>query len=238
MPEYLNITLRAIFAYFTLLILCKAMGKRQISQMNFFDYIVGITIGSLTANAILKTEVNILTLFAGLLVFVILQIIFSFLSLKSKKFRSFVEGKKTVLIEKGTLNESNMVKSRMNIDRIEALLRDKNVFKLSDVEYAIFETNGKISVMKKSNKQPVTPKDINLPVTDSGLGYLVIREGIVEDKILRKLGLTNAWLKQKLESQGIKDYKDVLFAQVDGSLNLYVDVYQENKNYQQEQNKK
>lgn len=108
-----------------------------------------------------------------------------------------------------------MLKSRLNIDELDVKLREKNVFKLADVEFAYLEPDGKISVMKKSNKQPVTPKDLNLYVPSSGIGHLIIKEGKVMENILRENNLTKAWLKDRLSQQGINNISDVMLCQVD-----------------------
>lgn len=225
MPEFIQISIRAVFAYFSLVFIAKLMGKRQISQMNFFDYIVGLSLSGMAAYLVLDVSMNFLTVLPGILVFAVLQIITSWLSLKSKFVRSLFEGKRTPIIEKGKILEENMTKTRVNIDFIESMLREKNVFKLEDVEYAYLETSGKLSVMKKAEKEPLTPKDIDLTVKSSGVGQIIIEEGKINESLLRKLSLTKAWLLEELSSQGINDVSQVMFAQIDNNRKLYVDKY-------------
>ena len=227
MPTYLDILTRAILAYFTLFALTRLMGKREISQMTFFDYIVGITIGTLTGALITDTNKNFTTILPALIVFTLFQIITAYLSLKNRTFRKIFDGSKTILVKNGKILEKNMLKSRLNIDELNTRLRQKNVFKLADVEFAYLEPDGKISVMKKSNKAPITPSDINLQVKSSGIGHLVIEEGEIIENVLRQNKLTKAWLMNKLSQQGINNISDVMFGQVDDSGNLYVDRYED-----------
>ena len=226
MPSYLNIIIRAIFAYFTLLTLTRSMGKREVSQMTFFDYIVGITIGTLTGALVTDTNKNFTTILPALIIFALFQIITAYLSLKNRTFRKIFDGSKTVLIKNGKILEKNMLKTRINIDELNTKLRQKNVFKLADVEFAYLETDGKISVMTKSDQQPVTPKDLNLSVPSSGIGHLVIEEGEIMENVLRQNKLTKSWLMDKLSQQGINDISDVMFGQVDDSGKLYIDKYE------------
>lgn len=229
MNFYIELIARALFSYFSLFIIARLMGKRQISQMNFFDYVVGITIGNIAGNMALNVEKKVTIFLPALLVFGLLQIFTSILTLKNRFFRIIFEGKQTVLIEKGKIIDKNMKKTKLNFDRLESLLRDKGVFKLADVDYAYLETSGKVSVLKKAELLPVTPSDLKINVKDSGVGNLIIEEGEVKDQLLRKLGLTCSWLASELKKQGVVDTKDVMFAQVDNTLNLYVDLYDKPK---------
>jgi len=226
MPSYLLVIIRALLAYFILLLLAKGMGKREISQMTFFDYIVGITIGSMTAQMVTVIDTKFIVLLPSILVFTILQIITSYITLKNRHLRVFFEGSKTILIEKGKIIEKNMAKERINIEELQTKLRNNRVFKLADVDYAYLETDGKISVMKKANKQPVTPSDLQIEVEYTGIGHLVIEEGIIMGNVLKKNGLTKAWLEDKLNAQGIKNFKEVMYAQVDDSGKLFIDLYE------------
>lgn len=228
MTIYLQITVRAIASYFTLLILTRLMGKREISQMTFFDYCVGITIGSIAANLAIDTTMEWYNIIPALIVFAILQIVFSYVSLKSDSFRKVVDGDPNVLISNGKIMEGNMLKSRLNSSELLSLLREKNAFNLADVETAILETDGKISVQFKSDKSPVTPSDIKIKTQASGLPVLVIEEGMVNEDGLRAMKLSRAWLMSKLGEKNVYDYSKVMIAQVDSSGNLYVDLYEDN----------
>lgn len=231
MPEYIDITIRAIFAYLALFVLTRLMGKREISQLTFFDYVVGIIIGTVTGSMAVDTTKSPLTILPAVIVFAAFQIISSYLSLKSDKFRKFVDGNPTVLIENGNIIEKNLNKARINSDELLSKLREKKAFALADVEFAILETDGKISVMKKPNKETVTPSDLGITTSYTGIGSLIIQEGEIKDKKLREAGLTRSWVLSKLAEKGVTDLSKVMFGQVDATGNLYVDLYDENQNF-------
>lgn len=225
MPLYLIISIRATLAYLSLLIMTRLMGKREISQLTFFDYVVGISIGTVAGSLAIDTTKAFTNILPALIVFGLLQILTSYLSLKSKGFRKISGGSPTVLIRNGKIIENNLLKSRLNMDELSAKLRDKNIFKLVDVEFAILETDGKVSVMKKPNKQSLTPSDLGLATVYSGIGVFIIEDGeIIEDK-LRQCGLTRSWLLSKLAEQKVFDISKVMFAQVDATGKLYIDLY-------------
>jgi uncharacterized membrane protein YcaP (DUF421 family) len=225
MSSYLIIAVRTIGAYLILFIMARLMGKRQIAQMTFFDYIAGITIGSITAIFALDTSIKWSDGVVALLVFGLFQIIYAFISLKSSGFRKVVSGSPTVLIDKGKILEDNLSKEKVSISKLTSMLREKNAFKLADVEFAFLETDGEISVMLKPEKQPVTPSDLKLPAAQSSLPELVIEDGQVKDEGMKKVGITRAWLMTKLGENGINKVSDVMAAQVDSLGNLYVDRY-------------
>ncbi len=227
MPDYALILIRVTLAYLTLLILARAMGKREISQMTFFDYIVGITIGTITGSLAIDLNQDFLVLLPAVVALALYQILTSYLSLKSKPIRNLIVGNQTMLINKGNIVMKNMRKERINIDELLSKLREKNVFSLSDVEYAFLETDGKISVLKKRNQQPATPSDLKLNVSYSGISHLIVEEGKINKNVLKNLDLTKTWLYDKLVNLGIKDIKEVMFAEIDESGQFYIDLNDE-----------
>jgi uncharacterized membrane protein YcaP (DUF421 family) len=163
----------------------------------------------------------------AVLVFSLLQIVLSHTSQKSIKFRKIVNGSPRVLIEKGKIMEENLVKERITITELMAKLRERNAYKLADVETAILEVDGQISVQLKAEKLPVTPADMNIKVQSSGLPRLVIEDGNILGESLKDLKLTRAWLLSKLAEQNIHDPSSVMIAQVDTAGNVYVDLYED-----------
>lgn len=225
MPIYIQIASRAVASYVVSLLLTRLMGKREISQMTFFDYCVGITIGSITASMAVETSITWYNILPALVIFCLFQIIFSYMSIRSNVFRKIVDGIPNILIKDGKVMEKNMLRSRINIDELISKLRQKNAFKLADVETAILETDGQISVQLKSSKQPVTPTVMNIQTSQNGLPRTVIEDGNILDKNLKDIKLTRAWLVTKLAERGINYYSNVMLAQVDTSGNLFVDLY-------------
>lgn len=202
----------------------RLMGKQQMSELTFFDYIVGITIGSIAATLSVQLNQNTTATLAGLGVWSILPIMLAYFSMKHVWVRKLVEGEATVVIENGKILETQLAKIRLSIDDLLAQLRAKNIFNIADVEFALFETCGKLSIQLKSQKQPLTPGDLNLPTKYTGLPTTLIEDGQVLIDALKSLRLTKAWLQFQLGKQNIKDLSQVSLAQLDTTGNLYVDL--------------
>lgn len=225
MPVSMLILFRALFSFVMILIMARIMGKKQISQLTFFDYIVGITIGNIAASLAINQQTRILNGIIGLLVWGLLPILLGFLSIRWNGFRLLVEGRPTVLVENGKVLERNLHKTKMTADDLMVNLREKNAFKLADVELALLETNGKVSVMKKSDKQPLTPQSMGMTVEAEHRPAIVVIDGHVLHKSLSDQGYSKEWLLGELMKQGANDFSDVFLAQVDSKGNLYVDLY-------------
>ena len=216
--------IRSFISFFALLILVRLMGKQQVAELTFFDYIVGITIGSIAATLSVQVNQNTFATLIGLAIWAILPIILAYLSLKNIWIRKVVEGEGTVVIENGKILEKHLRKIRITIDDLISQLRTQGVFKISDVEFAMFETNGKLSIQKKSQKQPVTPSDLNLPTQYDGLPTNLVEDGIILIDALKSLKLSKAWLYYNLKKQKIENADEISLAQLDTNGNLYVDL--------------
>lgn len=223
----MNITIRSMATYIVLLFLTRLMGKREVSQMTYFDYIAGITLGSIAGHMSVNRNYKWLQILPALVVFAIFHIASSALSIKSSKYRRILEDTPTVLIKNGKILEKNMLKTRVNYDELVSRLREKSAFKLSDVETAILETDGQISVQLKSDKVPLTPSDINLKTPYIGLPTVVIEDGQILADNLKSIKLTKALLMTKLAEQGVSNPSMVSLAQLDTSGKLYIDLYED-----------
>ena len=228
MPVFLVITLRAILTYLVLLLFSRLMGKREISQMTFFDYVSGITIGAIGAQLSIDRNSTWLEILPAIIVFSLFQIVSSILSKNSIWFRKILIDSPAILIEKGKISEKNMAKEKITLSELLGKLREKNAYNIADVETAILEIDGQISVQLKSNKKPVTPFDLNQQPQNQGLPRLIIEDGKLLNESLKAVKLTRSWLLTKLAEQGIHDISKVMLAQVDTLGNLYVDLYEEN----------
>lgn len=224
MPEYLLILLRSTLAFGVLLVLARLMGKKQISQLTFFDYIVGITVGNMAASLAIDPGVKISNALIGLTLWGLIPILFSVIGLKSYRFRHLVDGHPTVLIQDGKILEENMKKEKMNTSDLMLELRQKNAFNVADVEFAVMETNGKLSVMKKSGSQPLTPQAFGLQIPSETDPRLVVLNGYVMEHTLRELGYTKQWLSEELKKQGISNVREVFLAQIDSKGRVYADL--------------
>ncbi|MFA7215871.1 MAG: DUF421 domain-containing protein [Bacillota bacterium] len=224
MSIILVVIIRSFVAFFVLLVLVRLMGKQQVSELTFFDYIVGITIGSIASTLSVQLNQNTFSTLVGMAVWALLPIILAYLSLHNIWIRKVVEGEATVVIENGKILEENLRRIRLTIDDLISELRIKDVFDIEEVEFALFEANGKLSVLKKSPNQPVTPKDLGLKAEYNGLPTNLVSDGILLEDALRSLGLTRAWLYHQLGKQNITEVSDVSLAQLDTKGNLYVDL--------------
>lgn len=227
MSEYTIVIVRSIFAFFFILLLARLLGKKQIAQLTFFDYITGISIGNMAAALAIDTTMQPMDAIIGLILFTLLSTLVVFGALKSLKLRKLVEGSPTILIRNGNVLEKNLFKVKITFDDLMQGLREKNVFKLADVEMATLETSGVITVMKKTEYNPLTPKDIGLPVESEHTPSLVIVDGRLLSKRLSYLGYSEEWLLGEILKQGANNFKDVFLAQIDSMGNVYADLYNE-----------
>jgi len=200
------------------------MGKKQISQLTFFDYVVGISIGSIAAEFAVDDSIGYIKGLTGMVVYSIFPILLSFVSLKSYFGRKVLDGIPTILIQNGKIVENGLKKAEMNINDLLEECRLKNVFDISDIEFAIMETSGKLSIQLKSSNQPLTPKDMNMLTRYKGLCINLIVDGKILEDHLKTIGKDINWLNTELHSQGIKSSADVLLAYMDSSdvLNTYL----------------
>lgn len=224
MTAILVVVLRSCIAFFSLLIVVRLMGKQQLSELNFFDYVVGITIGSLAATLSVQLNESPWAALTGVLVWAVLAIFISFLSIHSVWFRKVITGEATIVISNGKILEKSLKRLRISLDELMALLRAQGIFNLNDVEFALFEANGKLSVQKRSQKRPLTPEDLNLSTAYEGLPTTLVQEGVVLTQALRSLNLSRSWLMAQLNRAGVKEIQDISLAQLDTMGNLYIDL--------------
>ncbi|NBJ71372.1 MULTISPECIES: DUF421 domain-containing protein [Clostridia] len=227
MPELILILIRSVTAFLLLLLLTRIMGKRQISQLTFFDYVVGITIGSIAATMSVDQNVKIANGLVSLTIWGLFPIALAYLGLKSITFSKITDGKAVVIIRNGEILEKNMKKNFLTINELMMLLREQGTFKVSDVEMAVLETNGKLSVMLKTKEQPVTPHSLGLSIEEEHGPTILIMDGQILNRSLKQLGYSKGWLLGEVQKQGASSFNEVFFAQMDSKGNVYVDLYEE-----------
>lgn len=220
----LVVVIRSVISFFALLILVRLMGKQQVAQLTFFDYVVGITIGSIASTISVQVNENLLSTLAGLATWATLAILLAVLSMHSVWIRKMVDGEATIVIADGKIMEENLRSIRIPIEQLISELRTQGVFNITDVEFAMFEPGGKISVQKKSQKQSLTPTDLNIQPKYDGLPTNLILDGVLLQDALGSLNLTKAWLQHQLSKQNIEDFTEISLAQLDTKGNLYVDL--------------
>lgn len=213
---------RTIFLYLAVLTATRIMGQREVGQLSAFDLVVAIMIADLAAMSM--EQIN-LPLYLGLIpifTLVAMEIILSWLTLKSHSLRGIVDGFPSIVIANGKIMEKELRRQRYNVSDLLGQLREKDVANIADVQYAVLETSGELSVMLKADKRPVTPADLSLPVQHEGLPTPIIFDGRVHRQNLAQLNLDENWLKAELEKYGVAGPQDVLFASLDWQGNLYV----------------
>ena len=227
MNEALVEIVRALIAFFTLLIFTRLLGKQQMSQLTFFDYVLGITVGSIAASMTTDLTSSAWPHWVGMVTWIMAVLAIQWITLKWRYASKYIDGEPTVVVMNGMIMEDAMKKLRYRISDLTEQLRDKGVFDITEVEFAVLEVSGKLTVLKKSPYQPVTPKDMFLKTSYKGIGTEIIYDGVVVEKNLKQVNRDRKWLETELKKQGIKDVSEVFYAELESSGNLYVDRYRD-----------
>jgi len=224
MTDLIQILLRVLLGFSVLLLLVRVIGNKQLGQLNVFTYISGIVIGEMIAEVILRQDIKILNLLIGISGWVVLLLLVEFISLKSMKAREMLDGQPIILIKKGQIAYDSLKKERLNIDDLTMMLRANTVFSILDVDYAILEPNGDLSILKKQNKESVTKADLNLPLKKKEyFPTSLIMDGQIITKNLQELDLSEARLTAILNQLEIADH-NVLYAEIQDDGKLYLQL--------------
>lgn len=226
-PIYLKVALQTILAFFAVLIVTRILEKEQLSHLTYYEYVTGITLGSLAAGLAIDAVIPAGAVLLALVIFSALTYLMGYISLKNRVARKLLEGEPTIVVQNGKIMEKNMGRLRYNVDDLLVQLREKGYFNISDVEFAILEPHGKLSVLPKSSKKPVIREDLQIPSSYEGVGSELIMDGEIIYQNLKQNNLDEAWLINQLEKQGIHSPKDVMLASLDTQGNLYIDRKQD-----------
>ena len=207
--EILKVILTAVLSVAALFIITKIMGHKQVTQLDFFDYISGITIGSIGAELATELEKPFRPLIA-LAVYGSVSVILSLLAHKLPCTRKYINGTPTILMNNGKIFRKNLKKAKLDLSDFLLLCREQGYFDPDEIQTAIFEHNGKLSILPKASRRPATPDDLNLTVKASHIGVEVIMDGRIMGENLMRVGRNEKWLSNQLRKQKIKDAKDVL----------------------------
>jgi uncharacterized membrane protein YcaP (DUF421 family) len=222
--DLMNFAIRTISAIFILFAITRLLGKKQISQLTFFEYVTGITIGDLAGFISTNVKEHFMNGFTAMFLWAFIPFMLDKATLKSKKLRDLFEGTSTIVIQDGNIIEENLKKERYTAEELLEQLRGKNVFRMADVEFAILEATGELSVMLKKEHQPVTPADLNMKVNPEKMPRTIIMDGVIMKETLYLSGLSRDWLERKLKERRLTPDK-VFLAQVDSAGELYIDLY-------------
>lgn len=214
-----------------LFLLTKLMGNREMSQLTMFDYIVGITIGSIAAEMSTSLENDFMEPIVAMFVYGLVTLFISYITCKSLNLRRFFTGKAKILLDNGKLYRENFKSAKLDLNEFLMECRINGYFNLNDIQTAILEPNGRISFLPKSTKRPANPEDLNLSPTPENIVYNIILDGVLLKENLQKSGNNLNWLQSNLKKQGINNLKKVFLATCDNQNNLsvYVKLDKENK---------
>lgn len=219
-----EMTFRAVVTFITLLILTRIMGKKQLSQLSYFHYINGITIGSISGEISVQEKTHFINGYIALFWWFVLTILVSFILLKWKKARKILDDEPTVIIREGKILERSLKSLRLHMDDVMMLLREQSIFSIQDVDWAILENNGELSVLKKSEQLEATRQDVKAATTQPKYFPTdIISDGKLLHQNLEELNLTEEWVMKKLRKKNILNVEDVFYAQIQTDGSLFID---------------
>lgn len=227
MGLFIEVALQTLLSFFAILYITRILGRQQVAQLTLYEYINGITFGSIAANMATDTGQRTWQHLLGLMLYGVLTFLVSSYAMKNRTASKIMQGEAVLIIQEGKILEKNLHRYHYTIDDLNVLLRKKDVFDIKDVKYAILESNGELSVMKKPEKMPVTMEDLNIPSSTKGLDVEVIVTGNIIYENLKSRNLTGQWLINQLRDKNIVTIKDVFYAVLDVNNALYVDLYED-----------
>ncbi|MEK5444408.1 MULTISPECIES: DUF421 domain-containing protein [Fredinandcohnia] len=225
MPEHIEVILRSITSFVLLLIGTRILGKQTIAQMTMFDFVAAISLGAISANLAFNTSTKVHHAIIAFIIYVAIILLIAVISLNSKKGRKLLAGDPTIVIQNGKILEGNMKKMRYTLDYLNQQLREKDVFNIEEVLFAIVETNGTLTVLKKPQFRNVTRNDMMLAVTpEPKLPIELIMDGEIMKENLEQNKLAIPWLEAELKKRNLTKH-DVVYAVLSANGNMYVDTY-------------
>ncbi len=211
---------RSIILYILVLIVMRLMGKREIGQLQPFELAIAIMIADLASIPMSDIGIPIMDGIIPILGLLVMHLLISFINLKSMKMRAFICGKPSILIYRGKINEEIMRKERFTINELQERLRSNNVYDIGDVEYAILETSGQVSVIEKPNKRMVTPEDLNIDPEYEGISYDLVIDGKVMNENLKILNKDYNWLEHEVRKFNMRP-EEALLVTINGKGNFF-----------------
>lgn len=215
----IDITIRALLSLISLFIVTKIIGKKQISELSLFDYVIGISIGNFAAEMTINTESSKIGGILAVFIFGFIAYLVSLATTKSITLRRFFSGVPTIIIQDGKIVNENLKKNKMDINDLLEQLRINGYFKIEEIEYALLEANGKISVLPKFEYQNVIKKDLKIPYKKQGLSANIIIDGKIMPENLKNMNKTKEWLFKKIDE---KEIKNILLATLDNNDKLTI----------------
>jgi uncharacterized membrane protein YcaP (DUF421 family) len=221
----LVLVIRTLILYTVVVISLRVMGKRQIGELQPSELVVAIMISDLAAVPMQAIDIPILTGIIPVLTLIIAEVFMSFLTLKNKKIRKFVTGEPSIVVYNGHVNEGELERLRFNMNDLLEELRISNVPNIADVEVAVLETNGKLSVIPKTDARPATVRDLNIQNAQrESVPYMLISDGDLNMTEVKRSGKSEEWLKRQLQKNHITNYKEIFIASLDENGTLFIQM--------------
>jgi len=227
MPEHIEVILRSITSFSLLLIGTRILGKQTISQMTMFDFVASISLGAISANLAFNTSIKVHHTIIAFTIYVAIILLMAVISLKNRKGRKFLAGDPTIVIQNGKVLEGNMNKMRYTLDYLNQQLRERDVFNIEEVLFAIVETNGTLTVLKKPQFRNVTRQDLMIAVMpEQKLPIELIMDREIMEENLAQNNLTYSWLESELKRRNLTK-QDVVYAVLAPNGHMYVDTFRD-----------
>jgi uncharacterized membrane protein YcaP (DUF421 family) len=224
---FLEIIIRTFIAFTLVMIIAKILGKHTLTQMTYYDFVSSITLGAITGNIAFNTGIKSGYLTVALLTFGGIVYIVALLTMKSRKLRKWFSGKPTIVIESGKILENNLKKLKFSLDTLDQELREKDIFDINEVEYAVLELNGKVSVLKKPEYRQITQRDLlGANAQKSQFPLELIMDGKVVLQNVKHDGISPEWLAERLKEKGLS-VEEVFYAVKGTTGHLYFDLYKD-----------
>ncbi|WP_138416388.1 DUF421 domain-containing protein [Aquibacillus sediminis] len=220
-----DIFIEALFGFVALFIIAKVLGKTQIKQLTAFDFISALIFGELVGNGIYDDKVGVKEVAFAVFLWGAFLYIVEILTQKFKRTRSVFEGKPEIVIRNGQLQRDALKRGKLDINQLQHLLRSQGAFSVREVEFAVLETDGSVSVLKKTLDQTPKRSDLNLMVENVALPWTLIMDGEIVQDNLAEINQDEQWLEQELQKQKIESYQDVFYAEYKEGEALFVQTY-------------
>jgi len=227
MRDYINILINGTTSVIILFILTKIMGRKQAGELNIFDYVIGISIGSIAAEMTLNQDVNFFEGTLAMVIYASISYLITISTMKSIKIRRFVIGSPTVIIQNGKILYKNLKKAKMDVNDLLEQARTNGYFDLSEIEYSLMESDGKLSFLPKSEYVPLTPKDMKIKTDYKGLTANLIIDGNIMKENLKNIKKDEKWLLTRLKNEGYESINNILLVICDSKEKLT--IYEKNK---------
>ena len=216
----INIFVRVLIIYILVLIVMRLMGKRELGQMQPFELVIAIMIADLASVPMADTGIPITNGIIPILALLLVQLVISIINLKSINGRKIICGKPSILVYRGKIDEKVMKKEKFTVNELQERLRQNNIFNIGDVEYAILETSGQVTVIQKPEKRNTIPEDFNIVPEYEGIPYDLVVDGKIMNKNLKAIGKNYNWLKKQVEKFDIKP-EEALVVTIDGKGQIF-----------------